>query len=154
MVRLFAEYFYHSHASLKQLQDKTLMDIRQHIIDVAGKWQQKMMAMPAEELHDANFLDRVKRSADYFYDSLNSILAKPIELTTKVETNNKQAKKRLGDILPELRQAWLSRCYLLKKIAEQGFTVSVFLKEKQLSMLDAMEDSTIKPKRRQRKKAS
>lgn len=154
MVRLFAEYFYHSHASLKQLQDKTLMDIRQHIIDVAGKWQQKMMAMPAEELHDANFLDRVKRSADYFYDSLNSILAKPIELTAKVETNNKQAKKRLGDILPELRQAWLSRCYLLKKIAEQGFTVSVFLKEKQLSMLDAMEDSTIKPKRRQRKKAS
>lgn len=154
MVRLFAEYFYHSHASLKQLQDKTLMDIRQHIIDVAGKWQQKMMAMPAEELHDANFLDRVKRSADYFYDSLNSILAKPIELTTKVETNNKQAKKRLGDILPELRQAWLSRCYLLKKIAGQGFTVSVFLKEKQLSMLDAMEESTIKPKRRQRKKAS
>ena len=44
MVRIFAEFFYHSHASLKQLQDQTLMDIKKSVIEIAGKWQHKQQA--------------------------------------------------------------------------------------------------------------
>ena len=79
MVRIFAEFFYHSHASLKQLHDRTLRDIRQRILDVAVKWQEKIQTMHIESLRDADFLDRVKRSAEYFADQLRDILAKPIE---------------------------------------------------------------------------
>ena len=145
MVRLFAEFFYHSHASLKQLHDQALLDLRQKVIDVAAKWQQTIQATDIEGLHDADFLDRVKRSADYFADMLNTILAKPLELTAKVETNNKQAARRLGNALPDERQIWLSRRYLLTKIAEKGFTVTTYLKEKQMSMLDAL-DADMPPK--------
>ncbi|MCR5198102.1 MAG: helix-turn-helix domain-containing protein [Prevotella sp.] len=139
MVRLFAEFFYHSHASLKQLHDRALLDLRQQVVDVAQKWQQKIQTMTVSELHDADFLDRVKRSADYFATTLDAILAKPLELTAKVETNNKQAARRLGNALPDERQAWLSRRYLLTKISELGFTVTTYLKQKQLSMLDALD---------------
>ncbi|MBR3068375.1 MAG: helix-turn-helix domain-containing protein [Prevotella sp.] len=139
MVRLFAEFFYHSHASLKQLHDRALLDLRQQVVDVAQKWQQKIQTMTVSELHDADFLDRVKRSADYFATTLDAILAKPLELTAKVETNNKQAARRLGNALPDERQAWLSRRYLLTKISEKGFTVTTYLKQKQLSMLDALD---------------
>ena len=140
MVRIFAEYFYSSHASLKQLHDQALLDLRQKVIDVAAKWQQKIQSMTYEALREQDFLDRVKRSAEYFADTLNTILAKPLELTAKVETGNKQASRRLSNALPDERQAWLSRRYLLTKIAERGYTVSICLKEKQHSMLDALEE--------------
>ena len=158
MVRLFAEYFYHSHASLKQLQDQTLQSVRQRIIDIAEKWQQKIQSLTIDELHAPDFLERVKRSAEYFTNTLNDILTKPINLTAKVETNNKQAQKRLSNALPELRQTWIARRYLLTKISENGFSVNVYLREKQLSMLDAIDTETsarkdaTKAKRKSRKK--
>ena len=151
MVRIFAEYFYHSHAALKQLHDRTLMDLRQCVIDVATKWQQKIQVMPIDDLRDEQFLERVKRSAEYFAKTLKDILTKPLLLSEKVETNNKQAKKRLANTLPELQQTWLTRCYLLTKIAEQGFTISTYLKEKQMSVLDALEEKTPKRETKPRK---
>ena len=84
MVRLFAEFFYHSHASLKQLHDQSLFDLRLHVVEVALKWQQKIQLMTYDELHAKDFLERVKRSADYFADQLRSIFAKPLELSAKV----------------------------------------------------------------------
>ena len=153
MVRIFAEFFYHSHASLKQLHDKTLQDLRQRVIEVATKWQQKIQLMSIESLRDADFLNRVKRSAVYFADQLRDILTKPIELSAKVETNNKQASRRLNNALPELKQAWLARRYLLIKMAEKGYTVDNYLHEKQMSMLDALGEDDVKPKRKPRKRA-
>lgn len=152
MVRIFAEFFYHSHASLKQLHDQTLIDIRQRIIDVAVKWQQKIQVMSIESLRDAEFLDRVRRSAEYFADQLRDILNKPIELSFKVETNNKQASRRLNNTLPDLKQTWLARRYLLLKMAEKGYTVDNYLHEKQMSMLDALAEGDVKPKRQRKTK--
>ena len=147
MVRIFAEFFYHSNASLKHLHDQALIDIRKQVIEIAGKWQQKILSMPVPELRNEEFLERVKRSATYFADTLSNILSKPLELSAQVETNNKQAKRRLEHILPEEKETWLSRRYLLVKMAEQGFTVTNYLREKQMSMLDAIDESAIKTKR-------
>ena len=150
MVRIFAEFFYHSHASLKQLHDQTLFDLRQRVLEVAVKWQQKIQAMPIASLRDTDFLDRVKRSAEYFADQLRDILTKPIELSAKVETNNKQASRRLNNALPDLWAAWLARRYLLVKMAEKGYTVDNYLHEKQMSMLDALGEDDVKPKRKRK----
>ena len=150
MVRIFAEFFYHSHPSLKQLHDQTLLDLRQRVLEVAAKWQQKIQLMSIESLRDADFLNRVKRSAVYFADQLRDILTKPIELSAKVETNNKQASRRLNNALPELKQAWLARRYLLIKMAEKGYTVDNYLHEKQMSMLDALGEDDVKPKRKRK----
>ncbi|MCR5434164.1 MAG: helix-turn-helix domain-containing protein [Bacteroidaceae bacterium] len=152
MVRIFSEFFYHSQAELTRLHDQALQDIRGRIVDVASKWQQKIGGMSIEQLRDADFLERVKRSALYFADTLNEILAKPLALTAKVETNNKQAARRLGNALPDERQTWLSRRFLLTKIAEQGFSVGNYLREKQMSMLDAIDESSLKPKRERKPK--
>jgi hypothetical protein len=154
MVRIFAEFFYHSHASLKQLHDRALLDLRQRVLDVAVKWQQKIQVMPIESLRDVDFLDRVTRSAKYFADQLREILAKPIELSAKVETQNKQASRRLGNALPDLKQTWLSRRYLLMKIAEIGYTVDHYLHEKQMSNLDALSEGDVKAKRQRKPKAT
>ena len=152
MVRIFAEFFYHSHASLKQLHDQALFDLRQHVLIIADRWRQKIQSLPIEGLRDADFLERVKRSAEYFSDQLRNILLKPIELSAKVETGNKQAARRLENALPDLRQAWQARRYLLVKIAEKGYTVDNYLHEKQMSMLDALDEGKVKAKRGRRTK--
>ena len=108
--------------------------------------------MPVEALRESDFLGRVCRSADYFEHQLCDILAKPIELSAKVETNNKQASRRLGNALPDLRQSWLARRYLLRKMADNGFTVDRYLHEKQMSMLDALSEGDVKPKRKRKPK--
>ena len=148
MVRIFAEFFYHSHSSLKQLHDRALMDLRQQVIDVAEKWQRRIQSLSYEELHNEEFLERVKRSAGYFADTLDKILSKPLQLTAQIETNNKQATRRLSNALPDERQTWLASRYLLIKMEEMGFTVSHYLKEKQMSMLDALNENTLKSKRK------
>ena len=148
MVRIFAEFFYHSHSSLKQLHDRALMDLRQQVIDVAEKWQRRIQSLSYEELHKEEFLERVKRSAGYFADTLDKILSKPLQLTAQIETNNKQATRRLSNALPDERQTWLASRYLLIKMEEMGFTVSHYLKEKQMSMLDALNENTLKSKRK------
>ena len=142
MVRIFAEYFYHSQASLKQLHDQTLMGLQQRVMAVAAKWQQTILAMAIEQLRDADFLERVKRSADYFATTLDDLLQKPLKLTASVETNNKQAKQRLANALADEQQAFKTHGVLLSKIAQQGFTVTSYLKEKQMAMLDAVDDKT------------
>lgn len=152
MVRIFAEFFYHSHSSLKQLHDRALMDLRQQVIDVAEKWQRRIQSLSYEELHKEEFLERVKRSAGYFAKTLDNILAKPLQLTAQVETNNKQATRRLSTALPYEKQTWMACRYLLTKIEEQGFTVSHYLKEKQMSVLDALNENTLKNKRKQKAK--
>ena len=154
MVRIFAEFFYHSHSSLKQLHDQSLLSLRQQVVDVASKWQQKILPMPFEDLRSQDFLDRVRRSAEYFEGQLRDILAKPIELSAKVETNNKQAAHRLGIALPDLRQMWLARRYLLAKVAANGFSVDSYLREKQMSMLDALSEDDVKPKNHRKPKLS
>lgn len=155
MVRIFAEFFYHSHASLKQLHDQALFDLRQHVLVIADRWQQKIMSMPIEELRDADFLERVKRSAEYFCEQLRNILTKPVELSGKIETGNKQAARRLDNALTDLRQALRARRHLLWKIAQKGFTIDNYLHEKQMSMLDAVDEGNLKPKRvRKTKKKS
>ena len=154
LVRLFADVFLHSHASLKQLHDRTLLDLRKEVVEVAGKWRMLILSMPIEGLREKDFLERVGRSATYFSKKLFDILGKPIVLTEKVETKNKQAKKRLDNTLPELRQAWIAHRYQLDRIAEKGFTISHYLKVRQQSMLDALNEKDEKKKKRSSKKSA
>jgi hypothetical protein len=154
MARIFNEFFYHSHPLLTQLHNQSLQAIRERVINVSDKWQQKIKSMPIEALHDKDFLERVKRSTIYFADQLHEILAKPIEHSAKVESNNKQATRRLSNTLPDLRQTSLARQYLLRRLSDQDFNVSTYLHEKQMSMLDAFpEKPTRKPKRPRKPKS-
>ena len=62
------------------------------------------------------------------------------------------AARRLGNTLPDLRQAWLAHRYLLQKMAEEGFTVDGYLHEKQMSKLEALSIDDMKPKRKRKAK--
>ena len=136
-----------------QLHKQTLEAYRQQVIIVSDKWQSKIREMSSEDLHSNEFLERVKKSAAYFSQTLTALFEKPFLLTKEVNVGNKQAMSRLGNALPDLRQATLARRYLLVKISEQGYSISNYLKEKQMSMLDAIDEQQQKSKRERKPKA-
>jgi hypothetical protein len=95
--------------------------------------------MTITALHEEAFLERVKRSAAYFEQTLDTLLTKPLSLVPDVKSQNKQAMKRLAENYAELHQIWLSRRYLLRKLSEQTFTIATYLRQKQHSLLDAID---------------
>lgn len=152
LLRLFSEYFYHSHSQLDHLQKETLDGLRQRVVAVADKWAAVIRQHTTEQLHTPDFLDRVRRSATYFDNELDSLFTTPLRLTADVQTGNKQAMQRLGRMLPELRQTVLARRYLFGQIVDKGFSITTYLREKQMSMLDALDEQKLKKKRERAKK--
>jgi hypothetical protein len=146
--RIIIEFFYHANTNIAELHKRALEDYRQQIDAVADKWQAKMAQMTIAELHEPDFLARVKRSAAYFEQSLDKILSKPLALVPDIKSQNKLAMKRLTENYADLRQAWLSRRYLLQKMSEQTFTIAAYLRQKQHSLLDAMNEQKLKKKKK------
>ena len=152
LLRLMTEFFYHSHTDITELHKRVLSNLSTQTMSVSEKWLQKMRQMQQEQLHGDEFLERVKRSAAYFEESISTVFGNSLNLAADIKTGNKQAMSRFTDSLIETRQAVLSRRYLLARIAEQGFSIATYLHEKQYSMLDAIDEGTIKPKRERKPK--
>ena len=150
--RLITEFFYHSFTDIAELHKRAFEDYKKQVIDVADKWLIKIQQMTIDTLREEEFLERVKRSAAYFEQTLDQVLAKPLGLVPNIQSNNKQAMKRLTENFVDLRQAWLSRRFLLQQMAERTFTIADYLRQKQHTLLDAMDEQTLKKKKRERKK--
>ena len=152
LVRLMMEFFYHSFTDLSEWHKRVLNGFNTQIRPVAEKWLQVIRQMSVEQLHDGAFLERVKRSATYFEESINMVFADSLVKAADIKTNNKQAMTRFTDALAETRQAVMSRRYFLSRIAEQGFTIPIYLHEKQYSLLDAIDETMLKPKKERKTK--
>ena len=149
--RIIVEFFYRAYTDIAELHKRALEDYKQQVVVVADKWRAMIQQIPIAALHETDFLERVKRSAAYFEQTLNTVLAKPLALVTDIKSQNKLAMKRLTENYGDLRQAWLSRRYLLQQMSERTFTIAGYLRQKQYSQLDAM-DNEGKGKRRKRRK--
>lgn len=152
LLRLMTEFFYHSHTDITELHKRVLYRLGAETMAVAEKWLQKIRQTPTEQLHQDEFLERVKRSATYFEKSIQDTFAKSLEQAADIKTNNKQAMSRFTDSLAETRQAIVSRRYLLARIAELGFSIPIYLHEKQYSMLDAIDEKLVQGKDKTKRK--
>jgi len=142
MTRIFIEYFSRSFSNIEMLQKHTLETLKTQVNGVAMKWRATIGQAPMATLHEEAFLQRVGKSATYFAEKLHEIFEQPLRLAADVKSNNQQAMKRLTTLLPELRQTVRAHLTLLRKMADDGFTITAYLRQKQLSLLDAMEDKT------------
>ena len=148
LLRLIIEFFYRSHTNIAELHKRALEDYRQQVIAVADKWRSMLQQMAIAALHEDGFLDRVKRSAAYFEQTLDKVLSKPLSLVPDIKSQNKLAMKRLTENYVDLRQAWLSRRYLLRQLSHNTFTIATYLRQKQHSLLDAMDEQTLSKSRK------
>ena len=152
LLRLMTEFFYHAFTDTTELHKRVLSNFSSQTMSVSEKWLQKIRQSPMEQLHTEEFQERVKRSAEWFETSIQEVFANSIELAAQIKSNNKQAMNRFPEALADVRQSVLSRRYLLSKIADQGFSIPIYLHEKQYSLLDAIDEQQIKKSKKQRVK--
>ena len=152
LLRLMTEFFYHAFTDTTELHKRVLSNFSSQTMSVSEKWLQKIRQLPMEQLHTEEFQERVKRSAEWFETSIQEVFAQSIDLAAQIKSNNKQAMSRFTESLADVRQAVLSRRFLLSKIADQGFSIPIYLHEKQYSLLDAIDEDKIKKPRKQRVK--
>ena len=105
-----------------------------------------------DQLHAADFLERVQRSAHYFHDTLVQLMGNALDLTKNVESKNKQAMRRLTETYGELKQTYAARTLLLSRMAAETFSTAAYLTNKQEAMLDVMDDGPARQKRERKKK--
>ena len=138
--RIIIEFFYHAFTDIAELHKRALEDYKQQVMVVAEKWRAVIQQMTIDALHEEDFLERVKRSAAYFEKTMYELLAKPLALVPDIKSQNKLAMKRLTENYVDLRQAWLSRRFLLQDMSKKTFTIADYLRRKQHSLLEAMNE--------------
>lgn len=136
--RTLQEYFRGVDA-LTNLHGLTMEALKKEVVEVSRKWQGVIRATSVEELHDEEFLDRVRRGAGYFLEALEGNMAKVLRLTREAKSQNSRGAELMEERYAELQQAYLAKNRLLRRMEEETFDVPTYLLAKHESMLEAME---------------
>ncbi|MGN0069892.1 MAG: helix-turn-helix domain-containing protein [Prevotella sp.] len=152
--RLLVEYFPRTYDPLALLHKQTLAGLKSEVVEVAVKWLMKIRCMDNGQLHESGFLDRVRRSAEYFRDKLKFLLDEPVAQTRKAECRSSEGMKRMNDALSDFIVMYLSKCRLLNGVAENGFDTARYLHMKQHAMVEALEELYAPARKKRQRKTS
>lgn len=136
--RTLLEYF-HDHARLTSFHGEVVQQLSSKLMDVAVKWQTLIRSLPAEALHEAEFIERVKRGAGYFVEVLETQVGRAIELTKGAKTQNTKGAELMEERYKDLWMAYIAKDKVLRRMEEETFDVPVYMLAKQEALLDAMD---------------
>ncbi len=136
--RTLLEYF-RSQPKLSTLHGNRILAFKARVVDVAYKWLAVIRSTPSDELHTDDFLQRVKRSAGYFLQTLEEELGDVITLTRQAKSQNQRGMEQMEERYKELWLAYLAKDKLLRRMEEEPFTVPAYMLAKQEAMLDALD---------------
>ncbi|MCD8030295.1 MAG: helix-turn-helix domain-containing protein [Bacteroides sp.] len=100
------------------------------------KAQYTSLLISAGESRDRGLLDqRIVSGAGYFHTQLEEFLV-PVVKESRMETDNKEVKKKLTEGLEALRQTLRIKQGTLEQTAAEGFSVTAYLRKKAVLALD------------------
>ena len=144
LTRQLAQTFRHSFPKETERQQQIGIELREKIVEVADKWIARLSNLPYDELKSEALMERVGKSAVYFKSELVRVFGDSLRSAAKVRTDNKKASQRVKDTVADLRQKLDMHVLLLGRIAEEGFSMSSYLRFKQVASLDAGRESSLK----------
>ena len=132
LLRLLDEHLYRLYPKLLERYKTTADLYKTQIMKVADtfKLQYSALLMGAED-YTANpkLNERVMAGAHYFRQHLEDLLT-PLITSTKVETDNKELKKKFSEAADAMKTALHVKLGSLCYTEKEGFSVSAFLKQK------------------------
>ena len=146
LLRQLDEHFYNTYPRLCGAHREARSEFAKTVKEVGRKWSAHIAQMQSQQLHEPAFLDRVSRSAVYFLNTLTDLLGTLLE-KTNVETDNKMVRRRMTDVLADCRLSYNVKVGTLAAVAREGFTLTGYLHQKQMAVLDAMGTEPKKEKR-------
>ena len=89
--------------------------------------------------------ERIHKAAVYFAERLDELL-KPLIERTRLDSDNQEIKQRITEAVYALQQSFAQKRHLLARVIAHGFSVTSYLKDKAVGMLNAEQ-----PAKRERK---
>ncbi len=141
LYRVLTEYFY-KYPKIITLHKMAIIDLDERIMNISSKWKGIICNMTTDQLHEDDFLQRMKKGALYFHSQLTEIFSHLLDMTKGVQSNNKIAYKRFDNNYADLRQTYVVKHELLERIMEKGFSINGYLTAKQEAILNSLEEKT------------
>lgn len=151
--RVMQEHFF-GKTELAELHHEAYTRMQTQLEPTAAKWMTIINSTPTGQIHSREFLERVRRGAEYFASQLEDIFGGLTEQTKHLQIGNKIILKRFDRAFADLHDIWLGKKLLLDSIANDGFTPQGYLRHKQEATLAAMGDSGQAARKRPRKAAA
>lgn len=141
LYRVLTEYFY-KYSKIITLHKMAIIDLDERIMSISSKWKSIICNMTTDQLHEDDFLQRMKKGALYFHSQLTEIFSHLLDMTKGVQSNNKIAYKRFDNNYADLLQTYVVKHELLGRIMEKGFSINSYLTAKQEAILNSLEEKT------------
>ena len=141
LYRVLTEYFY-KYPKIITLHKMAIIDLDERIMSISSKWKGIICNMTTDQLHEDDFLQRMKKGALYFHSQLSEIFSHLLDMTKGVQSNNKIAYKRFDNNYADLLQTYVVKHELLERIMEKGFSINGYLTAKQEAILNSLEEKT------------
>lgn len=141
LYRVLTEYFY-KYPKIITLHKMAIIDLDERIMSISSKWKSIICNMTTDQLHEDDFLQRMKKGSLYFHSQLTEIFSHLLDMTKGVQSNNKIADKRFDNNYADLLQTYVVKHELLERIMEKGFSINGYLTAKQEAILNSLEEKT------------
>ena len=141
LYRVLTEYFY-KYPKIITLHKMAIIDLDERIMSISSKWKSIICNMTTDQLHEDDFLQRMKKGALYFHSQLTEIFSHLLDMTKGVQSNNKIAYKRFDNNYADLLQTYVVKHELLERIMGKGFSINGYLTAKQEAILNSLEKKT------------
>jgi hypothetical protein len=152
IVRILDEHLYRLYPLLLERYKETSNLFKTRISKVADsfKTQYAKMVIDVEDYASNSVLDeRIIAGAHYFQEELETLFATLLD-ETRVETDNKEVKKKFAEAFALLKETMYIKQGTLALTEKEGFSISAYLKNKACLMLSAND----KPEKRERRNRS
>lgn len=141
LYRVLTEYFY-KYPKIITLHKMAIIDLDERIMSISSKWKSIICNMTTDQLHEDDFLQRMKKGSLYFHSQLTEIFSHLLDMTKGVQSNNKIADKRFDNNYADLLQTYVVKHELLERIMGKGFSINGYLTAKQEAILNSLEEKT------------
>lgn len=139
MLRLIDEHLYKVYPLL--LKEYKLADERmdKEITAVSATFYRQYAALVMEApdyATDPLLAERIHKAASYFLERLDEFMA-PLTERASLDSDNREVKERLAEATFNFKQSFTQKRYLLARVVKNGFSVSTYLKDKAVGLLNA-----------------
>lgn len=149
MMRLIDEHLYKVYPLLLKEYKQTAERLAKEVTAVSATFYRQYTTLVAEAsdyANDALLAERIHKAATYFVEKMDELL-RPLIERTDLDSDNKEIRERITEAAYNLKQSFAQKRHLLARVTEKGFSVSSYLKDKAVGMLNAEQ-----PAKRERKK--
>ncbi len=148
VLRLIDEHLYKVYPLLLKMYKQADELFVREITAVSGIFyrQYATLVMQSKDYDtDRHLAERILKAAVYFAGQLDSLL-KPLIERTHLDSDNKEVRERITESVYALQQSFAQKRHLLARVIARGFSVTTYLKEKAVGLLNAEQ-----PAKRERK---